>query len=146
MARETQRPTVDYTFANPTPSGLRLIADVLIAERLEEDQSGSRRDEWAAENVRRLADVWESSLLPETNDPVRLGELVSGERMLMRRAIGILSDMQRLEREIGSVLDAFASGAAILHNTALRLAGELETLRNGTTCDGIRDPDQKIKG
>lgn len=110
-----------------------------------------------------------------------LGELVSGERVLMRRAIGILTDLQRLEPEVGSILDAFVEGserahveelrlreaialrngrhgeASILHNAALRLAGELDALRVSERAadakadpihedPGIPDPAPKIKG
>jgi hypothetical protein len=108
--------------------------------------------------------------------PAHIGELVSGERILMRRAIGILTDLQKLEREVGAVLDQFgrATGhdpvtelvlraaiatrngqnaeAAILHTAAQRLAGELETLRNGMRetaenddDDGTPDSPSKIK-
>jgi hypothetical protein len=41
--------------------------------------------------------------------PTRLGELVSGERILLRRALGIVSDLQRLEGEVRAVLDAYGS-------------------------------------
>jgi hypothetical protein len=140
-----QGDTSPGTFANPTPGGLRLIAT-----RLEKDRSaGTAVRKWAAENTKRLADVWESR---QTSEPVRLGELVSGERVLLRRAVGIVNELQRLEHEVRAVLDAFAEspsswrGLGVPYRSAGEVAADLATpdgglykMRNGayhlTSCD-----------
>jgi hypothetical protein len=150
MARDQQGIPVDYSDIH----SLEVWIYNHIAVRLFSNDLSARVVGEVAERLApHVQAMVRGALASRDEGPVRLGELVSGELVLMRRAIGILTDLQRLEREVGAILDAFASGderahvaelrlreaialrngkhgeASILHNAALHLAGELDALR-----------------
>ncbi len=78
-------------------------------------EDDGRRSIVREEAIESLAALLRRRALQAIETTARLaGEATSDDRELLRRAVGVVSDLQRLEGEVRAVLDAYAGAGAAL--------------------------------